>query len=181
MVPPPSPPTSPKGEADAALLYASSAGDLADVRSLLAADMDDGEEMETDPIDGDGCTPLMRASLQGHLSVVQALLSGKADPHAQDSDGFTALIFACFRSHEAVARLLASEGMLEIRDSTGRTALSWAAQQGHSGTVHALLEFGACTDASSDKKQTPLLFAESHGHTEVSKLLRKTAMSRGPA
>ena len=40
-------------------------------------------------------TALHKASLHGHLHIIKYLLPDKADVHAQDADGWTALHNAC--------------------------------------------------------------------------------------
>lgn len=42
-----------------------------------------------------GQTALHKAALNGHLSVIECLLPDRADVHAQDADGWTALHNAC--------------------------------------------------------------------------------------
>ena len=43
----------------------------------------------------DDQTALHKAALNGHMSIVQYLLPDKADVHARDADGWTALHNAC--------------------------------------------------------------------------------------
>ena len=40
-------------------------------------------------------TALHKAALQGHISIIMYLLPSKADVHARDADGWTALHNAC--------------------------------------------------------------------------------------
>lgn len=40
-------------------------------------------------------TALHKAALNGHMSIIQYLLANKADVHAHDADGWTALHNAC--------------------------------------------------------------------------------------
>ena len=45
--------------------------------------------------DKEGETALHKAALHGHLSIITYLLLNKADVHARDADGWTALHNAC--------------------------------------------------------------------------------------
>jgi len=54
----------------------------------------------------DGSTALMRASQNGHLEVVRALIAAKADVKAKAVNGFTALNLASETGHLEVVRAL---------------------------------------------------------------------------
>jgi ankyrin repeat protein len=90
-----------------ALWYACCYGRLAVVKLLL--------ERRPDPViaASDGSTPLVTASQGGHLEVVRLLLghpNHRATLHHGDSDGNTALWFACFVGRVVVARALLESG-----------------------------------------------------------------------
>jgi ankyrin repeat protein len=57
--------------------------------------------------------PLHLACLHGHLDVVRALLSYKADANARNAAGDTPLMFACSGGHLAVALTLLHKVGLE--------------------------------------------------------------------
>ena len=54
---------------------------------------------------------------------------------------------------------------------SGSSALLWAAEHGHEGTVRTLLEEGARVQITTNYNQTPLLLAAKQGHTTVVELL----------
>jgi serine/threonine-protein phosphatase 6 regulatory ankyrin repeat subunit B len=83
----------------------------------------------------DGRTPLIAASGEGHLRVVQALLANGAAVNAKTSDGATALILASYNGHREVVQMLLAEGAgVNAKMNDGRTALSVA-----KASVRALL------------------------------------------
>ncbi|KAG6837980.1 hypothetical protein H0H93_008374 [Arthromyces matolae] len=68
--------------------------------------------------DREGETALHKAALNGHLSIVEYLLPDRADVHARDADGWTALHNACSKCDMAILTLLpvnaASKGHLPV-------------------------------------------------------------------
>ena len=152
--------------------------------------------------DGAGMTPLIWAARHGHAEVVRLLLRKKhIQPDQQDTNyGRTALSWAAGNGHEEVVRLFfgsrfvspgnAGSRWKKARRATslllgkkyinpdsssesGRTPLSWAAQNGHEGIVKLLLGLKGVNPDTPDTKygQTPLLWAAQHGHEEIVKQL----------
>jgi ankyrin repeat protein len=69
-------------------------------------------------------------------------------------------------------QLLISSDSPNLKDSYGRTPLSWAAIRGHEAVVKLLLETGKVDADSKDSGgQTPLPWAAFSGHEAVVKLL----------
>jgi len=150
--------------------------------------------------DSAGRTPLMWAARFGHEAVVKLLLRRKdIRPDMPDTTyGRTALSWAAGSGHEGVVRLFlgslfinpgsmgrqrrAPEVMSVLfgrkyvnpdrPDDDGRTALSWAACNGHSGVMKLLL---GRKDVSPDRPnkdgETPFLWAAKNGHSGAVKLL----------
>ncbi|KAH8830770.1 hypothetical protein DL96DRAFT_1707564 [Flagelloscypha sp. PMI_526] len=65
--------------------------------------------------DREGETALHKASLNGHLSILQYLLPNRADVHARDNDGWTSL-------HNAASKDSGERGV-DVRNTIGWTAL----------------------------------------------------------
>ena len=116
-----------------------------------------------------GRTALIRASVGGHLEVVQLLCDAGADKDKVCVNGFTALMWA---SSLEVARLLCEAGADKDKaNRCGFTALMWASSRGRLEVVRLLCEAGADTDKANQGGATALIRASSHGHLEVVRLL----------
>ncbi|OBT84941.1 hypothetical protein VE02_06622 [Pseudogymnoascus sp. 03VT05] len=80
-------------------------------------------------------------------------------------------LVAYFSVEKPLYNFLESSLAANLKDSYGRTPLSWAAMKGHEGVVKLLLEQGAKVDAKDKYGQTPLSWAAEDGHEAVVKLL----------
>uniref|UniRef100_A0A674D943 Kinase D-interacting substrate 220b n=1 Tax=Salmo trutta TaxID=8032 RepID=A0A674D943_SALTR len=86
---------------------------------------------EVDGRSDNGQTPLMLASEQGSIEIVQELIRRGANVNLDDVDCWSALICAAKEGHvEVVKELLESSAYIEHRDMGGWTALMWAAYKG---------------------------------------------------
>jgi ankyrin repeat protein len=84
----------------------------------------------------------------------------------------TGLHLAAFFGVYRAANILIIRGQsLDLKDSYGRTPLSYAAEKGHEAVVKLLVEKGAELEAKSYGDRTPLLWAAGNGHEAVVKLL----------
>ncbi len=144
-------------ELDLDLIHASTEGDLASVRDLLAADVNIRGE--------NGVTALFVAAVNGQADMVNVLLDAHADPnvlaariesvqpvraangHAGESEtpdfapakaaatgeiGTSPLMVAALHGHATVVEeLLAAGADRKISDASGATALQAAAMSGH--------------------------------------------------
>ena len=148
-----------------------------------------------------GMTPLIWAARYGHEEIVRLLLREKhIQLDQKDANyGRTALSWAAENGREGVVRLLLGPRFInpgsighrwgkarrvagqplgrryanpDSSSRTGRTPLSWAAENGHEGTVKLLVRRGDVDPNSSDRYgRTPLLWAARNGHEKVVKLL----------
>ncbi|QLL30833.1 hypothetical protein HG536_0A06480 [Torulaspora globosa] len=93
--------------------------------------------------------PLHWAARYGYVYIVDYLLEHGADPTLKDEQGFNLLHLAVTSSNIMlvlyVLFFVVSKGIIDVdcQDPNGRTPLLWAAYQGDSLTVEALLRFGA--------------------------------------
>ncbi len=176
--------------AEANLIDAASAGDLARVRSLLAAGSDVNAK------DKDGVTALMKASQSGRIEVVRALLEAKANVNAKLKNGSTALMYAMKNDHVDVVRaLLAAGADVNAKDKDGVTSLMMSGieagkeldkfweefdeLEGKKTTKHiekvdmvrALLAAGADVNAKDKDGFTALMYASGWGNVKVVRAL----------
>jgi ankyrin repeat protein len=130
---------------------------------------DDGGEVEAGGSSDDG----------GEAEVdelrARTLLADGWEGIQTESDGWTALMLAAEKGHEAVVRVLLEGGANpESAGAGGVTALMVASQNSHDAVVEALLEGGADPDATDSQGVTALMMASQKGHEMVASLLYET-------
>ena len=166
-----------------ALLWAAYHSDVAMTRALITA----GAKVNTP--NKYGVTPLLQASRSGADQVVQALLRAGADPSLAHPDGETPLMAASHAGSLATVRLLIEAGANVNAADTyqQQTALMWAADEGHTAVVQALLDAKADPNKKAhvtgleERKHadhatggfTALMFAARNGHEDAVKALVK--------
>ncbi|CAH1403231.1 unnamed protein product [Nezara viridula] len=122
---------------------------------------------------GQGWTPLLIASHQGHLEMVNTLLNNHARVDVFDNEGRSALHLAGERGYlEVCDSLLSHKAFINSKSRVGRTALHLAAMMGYANLCKFLVtDHNAVIDILTLKKQTPLHLAAAAGQLEVCKLL----------
>ena len=125
--------------------------------------------------DDDGWTPLINASQEGHLKMVQMLLKHGIYPNTPNSkNGITALIQASRNGHHGTAELLLINGAdPNIQDNDGRTAIEQACLKGHYKVTELLLKHNADPNIPTNGRWTPLTAASQEGHLKIVQLLLK--------
>ncbi|XP_037030732.1 uncharacterized protein LOC119070484 [Bradysia coprophila] len=141
-----------------------------------------------DPIDLEiedvnGQTALNIAARNGHLEIVQLLLSLKptsSDPkfkqvdvnHA-DRDGWTPLRSASWGGHTEVVKLLIDQPFcaIDLADKEERTALRAAAWSGHEDILKILIKAGADVNSVDKQGRTSLIAASYMGHYDIVEIL----------
>ncbi|XP_047457909.1 ankyrin repeat domain-containing protein 50 isoform X2 [Mugil cephalus] len=123
--------------------------------------------------DSEGRTALHVASWQGCVEIVNLLLKHGANPNAQDTEGRPPLHSVAWTGHAKVGhRLLEASGVnINLACHQGATALSIAAQEGHSNIVAMLLERGANPNHMDKYGRSPVKVAGKHGHFNIIRLL----------
>ena len=114
-------------------------------------------------------TPLSLACTNASPVMVETLLQAGANPNATQATGETALM-TCARGGvvDAVNSLLARGVDPNAKEAShGQTALMWAAWEGHTQVVGALIEHGAAVQTRTTTGYTALLLAAREGYTET--------------
>ena len=166
-----------------ALLWAAYHSDLAMAQALIAAGA------TTNTPNKYGVTPLLQASRTGATPVVQALLRAGADPKVTHPEGETPLMAASYAgSLGSVKLLLEANADVNATDTYQKqTALMWAATEGHTEIVEALITAGADPNIKAhvttltERKHadhptggfTALMFAARNGHETAVRALVK--------
>ncbi|KAJ5712190.1 hypothetical protein N7493_008658 [Penicillium malachiteum] len=122
--------------------------------------------------DDRGTYPVILASLNGYVNVVQLLVEKGAEINAQGGFYGNALQAASSEGHDKVVQLLVEKGA-EINAQGGRygNALQAASYRGHDKVVQLLVEKGAEINAQDEGYGNALQAASSEGHDKVVQLL----------
>uniref|UniRef100_A0A0G4HY28 Uncharacterized protein n=1 Tax=Chromera velia CCMP2878 TaxID=1169474 RepID=A0A0G4HY28_9ALVE len=135
-----------------ALLIAAGGGDLQTVKRKL-----EQGGTNVDVLDENGKTALICASDRGHAVIVQLLLDARANTDIQDQQDSGGGDLASFLFRRNIVTL--------------RTALMYAASNGHTDIVRLLLKAKANVNIQDNRGHTALISASNPGHAEVVQLL----------
>jgi hypothetical protein len=158
-------------DSQAALRGAAERGDLAALRSAIAA------RAPLDVRDAAKRTPLLIAIDRGHLEAAALLIEAGADINAQAENMDTPWLLAGARGHAALIRLmLPRKPDLKLRNRFGGTALIPACERGHVEAVRLLLTSGIDVNHVNNLGWTCLLEIVILGdggprHVEITKLV----------
>jgi cytohesin len=121
--------------------------------------------------DAGGNTALHVAAENGHIQVVEMLLTAGVDVAAADRWGRTALFRSVDRGHENMVRMLVeAHANVEAADFKGDTPLHRAASKGYVQIVEILLVAHADVHAKDSAGFTPRNFAVNR-HGKVAEML----------
>eukprot|EP00428_Durinskia_dybowskii_P074415 CAMPEP_0170406324 /NCGR_PEP_ID=MMETSP0117_2-20130122/27652_1 /TAXON_ID=400756 /ORGANISM="Durinskia baltica, Strain CSIRO CS-38" /LENGTH=356 /DNA_ID=CAMNT_0010663495 /DNA_START=50 /DNA_END=1120 /DNA_ORIENTATION=- len=143
--------------------------------------------------DKDGWTPLMFAAHAGNTIAVGMLLKANANPLLANNNGFAPHSIAQFEGYHALARDLATQGLVAAmvgedyktmlvmitdgapvnhRNEAGWTPLIAAVSGGDEETVRALLEYpDVDLNLAENDGWTPLMFAANNNRVQIAQLL----------
>ena len=140
-------------------------------RAVWEQELPDNKTMELT------ATPLHAASWNKHTGIVQTLIDADANVDALNEWGFSPLMAAAeVDAIDAVGFLINAGAEVNLvancLDCIGETALTIAAQSGHSGVVELLLRSGANVAHQQDDGSTALDLAMQENHAEIVQLLQ---------
>ena len=155
------------------LVSAAEAGDLAQVKALIAAHTDVNTKGRY------GATALHVASFKGYVEEVRSLLIAGANVNARMENGATPLIAASQNGQLEVVRTLLGAGAdVNAKNDAGIAALSRASAGGYLQIVQALIAAHADVNAKASAAAgkgvggiTALMLASAGGHVDVAKAL----------
>jgi len=126
-------------------------------------------------------TPLMAASAEGHITVVQTLLNNpKIELNLKSRRRHTALALAIWNKRFSVVAILLDKSknvLVNTYDSDGWTPLMTACQHGTPEIVSLLVHHGASINSKNNNHETPLMIASTHGNTNIVKVLLENGAS----
>ncbi|XP_074543078.1 histone-lysine N-methyltransferase EHMT2 isoform X2 [Halichoeres trimaculatus] len=128
-------------------------------------------------VEDDGYTGLHHAAKLGNLEIVNMLLeTGQVDVNAQDSGGWTPIIWAAEHKHVEVIRALLNRGAdVTINDKELNVCLHWAAYAGNVDIAELVLNAGCSLTSVNVHGDTPLHIAAREGYLDCVTLF----LSRG--
>ncbi|KAI8725361.1 HET domain-containing protein [Fusarium sp. LHS14.1] len=155
-----------------ALWHAASKGNEGIVRLLLRKCTD------IESPGNDGRSPLRVVSFTGHAPIAERLLAHGAESNPRSCYNRTALMEAMINGHEGVARLLIESGAaidtnfrIESKPHNYYSAVDFACQANHAGTLKLLLELGAPSASRDADIRAAFPNAFEHRHTDIVRTL----------
>uniref|UniRef100_A0AAY5EDX4 Euchromatic histone-lysine N-methyltransferase 2 n=1 Tax=Electrophorus electricus TaxID=8005 RepID=A0AAY5EDX4_ELEEL len=114
----------------------------------------------------DGSTGLHHAAKLGNLEIVTLLLNtGQVDINAQDSGGWTPIIWAAEHRHKEVIRALLNRGAdVTLKDKEMNVCLHWASFAGSAEIAELILNAGCPLISVNMHGDTPLHIAAREGY-----------------
>ena len=124
-------------------------------------------------------TPLIEASINGHDTVVDYLISKEADLNSVDNENNSALIFACKERYLPIVKSLIKAGAdKDIQNTYGETGLIIAAAGGYESIVNELINAGANLNIKDKRGLTAIVRASDNEHQTIADSLNREKLRR---
>eukprot|EP00439_Symbiodinium_sp_Y106_P047492 s709_g6.t1 len=137
---------------------------------------------DPDKAANEGYTPLIIATVNGHVEIVSLLLEASADKDLSDHEGSTPLTEASSNGRVEIAGMLIEAGANKDKAANeGFTPLIAAVVYDHVEIVRQLLEASADPDLADHEGKTPLTAASVEGLVEHVRLLLEAGASKDAA
>ncbi len=154
-----------------ALFAAIRTGDAPSVHAAIVGKADINARTE------DGVTPVILATRNGHLDLINLLLDAGADPCAADNKGNTALMDATYRGDTASAqRLMVTACAIDQANAVGQTALMMAAQFNRVEIFNDLIDQGANLWAVDRTGRSVIAVATAKGNEAILDLVSEAKL-----
>jgi|GEM_PF-3109275 len=115
-----------------------------------------------------GIPPLMYASFNGYIGIVEKLISSGADVNFSNDAGTTSLIFASLNGYtDIVKKLISSGANVDSRNGFRSSALALAAEMNRKESVELLIEHGANVNFRDNDGNTALILASRNGNADI--------------
>jgi ankyrin repeat protein len=122
--------------------------------------------------DEQGFTPLIFASIQGELDMIELLTARKANVEALTIYGENALLRAVMDGHPKATLLLLKKGAKpNVSNHDGNTPLMMASRDGVEEVAKSLLKHGAHINTRDKHGKTALMYAAWNGRASMVKFL----------
>lgn len=137
------------------------------------------KDLELNPADKNGLTPLHYAVLSKKQDNVALLLQHRADPNAFTNNRITPLAISCQQGSYLIAEILIRQGaeVNSLVTANKKMALHVACEQGCEATAKLLLANGAIVSPKDINGITPILLAAQKGNIALVRLLNAAGAS----
>lgn len=154
------------------LMNACATGDEGSVRRIVEGS---GADLVNAQLPATLDSPLLRATENGHVAIVQYLLSKGASPNLEGIGRNTPLMQASYLGQDEIVDALIKAGANPntSEERYGYTPLIFAAWKGHERVVEQLVAAGADLDSRAKDGRTALTRAVQGRHSRVEEVLRR--------